>query len=65
MFAAHSLEQKKTPAALAKYGLSPFRNEGYEMAPSVYGPFLSRLVCSYYGKTYLLPIGCFGDVTDY
>ena len=57
------LRQKKTPTKQATSGLSTFSNKGYEMAPAVYGPFLSRFICSYYGKTYL-PIGCFGDVID-
>ena len=55
--------QKKTPTNQATSGLSPFSNKGYEMASAVYGPLLSRLICSCYGKTYL-PIGCFGDVID-
>ena len=65
-FAAPSLDcsdRKKTPSKQATSGLSPFSNKGYDMAAAVYGPFLSRFICSYYGKTYL-PIGCFGDVID-
>ena len=54
---------EKPPTTRATSGLSPFSNMGYEMAPAVYGPFLSRFICSYYGKTYL-PIVCFGDVID-
>ena len=54
---------KKPPTKQATSGLSPFSNKDYEMAPAVDRPFLSRFICSYYGKTYL-PIGCFGDVID-